>query len=91
MTKIETEVVVRKRKSNPRVANKRRWDVVHIFECKEKRLFLKDLTTHKSLKILCDLYQFVYKTGNRGFYKELDSEKIRNLSKVHFMFMRVNL
>lgn len=69
----------------------KRWEILHNFERKQKELFLKKLTINESLKILSDLYQFAQKVGDRTDYKKMDLRKIQTLSKVHFMFMRVNL
>ena len=69
----------------------RSWHILHDFERRQKELFLKKLTKNESLRILSGLYEFAQKLGVRTDYKKLDLRKIRALSKIHFIFLKVNL
>jgi hypothetical protein len=69
----------------------RRWEILHKFENKHKKIFLKKLSVGKSLEIFKNLYLFAQEVDDRADHRKLDLRKIHTLSKVHFMFMKVNL
>jgi len=68
---------------------KRQWSILNEFERKEKEVFLKKLTVNKSLKMLNALYRFARNFTDKQYYRRLDPEKIKALSRVHNLFMAV--
>ncbi len=69
----------------------RSWHILHEFERRQKKLFLKKLTKNESLRIIRGLYEFAQEIGVRTAHKRLDLRKIRALSKIHSIFLKVNL
>ena len=67
----------------------RRWNSLINLETKYKESFLKKLSVKDSLKIFLSLYRLGQKLSDKNYHKKLNLEKIRNLSKVHLIFMKV--
>lgn len=65
----------------------RRWDILHSFETRQKKLFLKNLKIKDGQRIFRGLYQFA-QSINKG-YRQPDLKNIQNLVKAHLMFMKV--
>ena len=66
------------------------WKELNNWECKYKRIFLKKLSTNKSSKILENLYKFAQKVGDTKNHNKMYLRKMRTLTKVHSIFMKVN-
>lgn len=72
------------------VLKQRRWDILHSFELRHKKIFLKKLTTNKSLGIFKNLYLFAKKI-NKTDYKQLEAGNTGTLAEVHSIFMKVTI
>jgi len=68
---------------------KRHWGLIHRLEEKEKSLFLKKLTLQEGLRIFFNLHQLAYMINNRSGMAAINLNKIRSLSKTHFIFKRL--
>lgn len=67
----------------------RRWRILHNFEENQNRALLRRLTIPEGLRLFLNLYQFAQLLNNKAYYRQLDLNKIRELSRVHSMFMKV--
>ena len=67
----------------------RQWGIYHRLEQKRKARSLKKLSEAGAIKILTELYSFVYESGVKPRLNTLDIAKIRTLANVHSMFGRV--
>ena len=70
---------------------KRDWRKIGDFEKKQKQHFLKNLTEKDSFKIFKNLYIFGYNLLDRGWFKRIDRDKIKLLSRAHSMFNKVKI
>lgn len=66
----------------------KRWAVLHNFELRQKRAFLKRLSTGTGMKIFKDLYQFGQKI-NRPAYGQIEFGSTGSFIRVHSIFMKV--
>lgn len=69
----------------------RRWDILHKFEEKQRELRLKKMTVAESFRILKELHQFAQGIYTHEDYRKINMDKIQILSKVHFMFQKVDI
>lgn len=67
----------------------RQWSTYHRWERKRKARFLKRLSEARAIKILTELYSFVYGSGVKPHLNKLDIAKIKTLTNVHSMFGKV--
>lgn len=70
---------------------KRNWDLVHKFEDKYKKSFLRNLTIKDSLAVFLDLYQFSYRLVNKKKVFGFNTDKMEALCKIHSIFNKVKL
>ncbi len=67
------------------------WDIFHKFERKHQELFLKKLSLNKGFSILKDLYRFSQNITDQTAFRKLNLAKVQILSRIHFMFNKINL
>jgi hypothetical protein len=72
-----------------KVSNKRRWDILSDFECRQKAASFKKLTIKESLCDLENLYRFAQEVTDKKYYRKINLERIQALSKAHSLFMKV--
>ncbi|MBI1884096.1 MAG: hypothetical protein HYZ66_01245 [Chlamydiae bacterium] len=68
---------------------KRSWDIVHQFEEKEKRRFLKNLSEKQSFKIYKEMWLFAQRTKMIPRRLVINPDKIKTLASIHALFGRV--
>jgi len=69
---------------------KRRWDLIHKFENKEKFRVLRKLSPEKGFDIMADLCDFA-RLLNNDYRKKPNSGKISSLIKAHMKLNKVRL
>lgn len=67
----------------------KQWSAYRRLGQKRKACSLKRLSEARAIKILNELYGFVYESGVRPRLNRLDITKIRTLANVHSMFGKV--
>lgn len=70
---------------------KRRWDIIHKSEEREKASFLKGLTAQTSLGIFMDLYSVFDKVKDKNEFRVLNLKKVNSLSKIHRIFNNLSI
>lgn len=69
--------------------NKRPWRTIYYFEEKERKPYLKNLTTQQSFLIFCNLYQIAIQSCSQRDLSKFSKEHTKHLSQIHAFSNRV--
>jgi len=71
------------------MTREKKWKLYHKFEEKNKKHFLRRISTGEGFNILKELHNFARRLGNRTSFKKIDKTKIITLTRVHSLFNKV--
>jgi hypothetical protein len=68
---------------------KRSWGLIRRFEEKDRASLYKNLNSRTSYKIFTGLYELASRSLGKRYFNEIDTDKIKALTRIHAIFNKV--